>query len=51
MEEKLNCTGSHLAECQATLLRKDEESAMLRINLERSVTGTPIQLLVVSGSG
>lgn len=36
MEEKLNCTGSHLAECQATLLRKDEESAMLRINLERT---------------
>lgn len=36
MEEKLNCTGSHLAECQATLLRKDEESAMLQVNLERT---------------
>lgn len=51
MEEKLNCTSSHLAECQATLLHKDEESSMLRTSLERSVTGTSIQLLAVSGSG
>lgn len=36
MEEKLNCTSSHLAECQATLLRKDEESTMLQTSLERT---------------
>ncbi|EGW08369.1 FYVE and coiled-coil domain-containing protein 1 [Cricetulus griseus] len=36
MEEKLNCTSSHLAECQATLQQKDEESATLRISLERT---------------
>ncbi|XP_052042815.1 FYVE and coiled-coil domain-containing protein 1 [Apodemus sylvaticus] len=36
MEEKLNCTSSHLAECQATLLHKDEESTMLRTSLERT---------------
>lgn len=36
MEDKLNCTSSHLAECQATLLHKDEESTMLRISLERT---------------
>ncbi|CAH6777496.1 Fyco1 [Phodopus roborovskii] len=35
-EEKLNCTSSHLAECQATLQHKDEESATLRISLERT---------------
>ncbi|XP_021062342.1 FYVE and coiled-coil domain-containing protein 1 [Mus pahari] len=36
MEEKLNCTSSHLAECQASLLHKDEESTMLRTSLERT---------------
>nr|XP_004662201.2 FYVE and coiled-coil domain-containing protein 1 [Jaculus jaculus] len=36
MEEKLNCTSNHLAECQATVLRKDEESAALRASLERT---------------
>ncbi|GAB1294871.1 FYVE and coiled-coil domain-containing protein 1 [Apodemus speciosus] len=36
VEEKLNCTSSHLAECQATLLHKDEESTMLRTSLERT---------------
>ncbi|XP_055457610.1 FYVE and coiled-coil domain-containing protein 1 isoform X1 [Psammomys obesus] len=36
IEEKLNCTSSRLAECQATLLHKDEESTTLRISLERT---------------
>lgn len=36
MEEKLNCTSSHLAECQATLQHKDEESTTLQISLERT---------------
>lgn len=47
MEEKLNCTSSRLAECQATLQHKDEESTTLRKSLERSVTGSPTQPLVV----
>lgn len=47
MEEKLNCTSSHLAECQATLQHKDEESTTLRKSLERSVTGSPTQPLVI----
>ncbi|XP_005348227.1 FYVE and coiled-coil domain-containing protein 1 [Microtus ochrogaster] len=36
MEEKLNCTSSCLAECQATLQHKDEESMTLRKSLERT---------------
>nr|XP_048280148.1 FYVE and coiled-coil domain-containing protein 1 isoform X3 [Myodes glareolus] len=36
MEEKLNCTNSRLAECQATLQHKDEESTTLRKSLERT---------------
>ncbi|XP_008069580.1 FYVE and coiled-coil domain-containing protein 1 [Carlito syrichta] len=36
MEEKLSCTSSHLAECQATMLRKDKEGAALREDLERT---------------
>ncbi|XP_034339665.1 FYVE and coiled-coil domain-containing protein 1 [Arvicanthis niloticus] len=36
LEEKLNCTSSHLAECQATSLHKDEEITMLRTSLERT---------------
>lgn len=36
MEEKLNCTSSHLAECQVTLLHKDEERTMLQTSLERT---------------
>lgn len=47
MEEKLNCTSSRLAECQATLQHKDEESTTLRKSLERSVTGSPTQPLVI----
>lgn len=47
IEEKLNCTSSRLAECQATLQHKDEESTTLRKSLERSVTGSSTQPLVV----
>ncbi|XP_050996242.1 FYVE and coiled-coil domain-containing protein 1 [Acomys russatus] len=36
VEEKLKCTSSHLAECQSTLLHKDEESTTLQISLERT---------------
>lgn len=36
--EKLSCTGKHLAECQAAMLRKDEEGAALRQDLDRLVT-------------
>ncbi|CAO2633013.1 FYVE and coiled-coil domain-containing protein 1, partial [Lemmus lemmus] len=36
MEEKLNCTSRHLAECQASLQHKDEESTALRKSLERT---------------
>ncbi|XP_012493447.1 PREDICTED: FYVE and coiled-coil domain-containing protein 1 [Propithecus coquereli] len=36
MEEKLSCTSNHLAECQATMLRKDTEGAALREDLERT---------------
>nr|XP_012625763.1 FYVE and coiled-coil domain-containing protein 1 [Microcebus murinus]XP_012625764.1 FYVE and coiled-coil domain-containing protein 1 [Microcebus murinus]XP_012625767.1 FYVE and coiled-coil domain-containing protein 1 [Microcebus murinus]XP_012625768.1 FYVE and coiled-coil domain-containing protein 1 [Microcebus murinus] len=36
MEEKLSCTSSHLAECQAAMLRKDTEGAALREDLERA---------------
>lgn len=38
MEETLSCTRSHLLECQATVLKKDEEAAALRENLDRLVT-------------
>ncbi|XP_032504921.1 FYVE and coiled-coil domain-containing protein 1 [Phocoena sinus] len=34
--EKLSCTGKHLAECQAAMLRKDEEGAALRQDLDRT---------------
>ncbi|XP_012575967.1 PREDICTED: FYVE and coiled-coil domain-containing protein 1 [Condylura cristata] len=36
MGEKLSCTSNHLAECQATMLRKDEEGAALRTDLDRT---------------
>uniref|UniRef100_A0A5F8A3T5 FYVE and coiled-coil domain-containing protein 1 n=1 Tax=Macaca mulatta TaxID=9544 RepID=A0A5F8A3T5_MACMU len=36
MGEKLSCTSNHLAECQAAMLRKDEEGAALREDLERT---------------
>lgn len=38
VQEKLSCASKHLAECQATMLRKDEEGAALRQDLDRSVT-------------
>ncbi|XP_065740990.1 FYVE and coiled-coil domain-containing protein 1 isoform X2 [Phocoena phocoena] len=34
--EKLSCTSKHLAECQAAMLRKDEEGAALRQDLDRT---------------
>ena len=37
-QEKLSCTSKHLAECQAAMLRKDEEGAALRQDLDRLVT-------------
>ncbi|XP_032153920.1 FYVE and coiled-coil domain-containing protein 1 isoform X2 [Sapajus apella] len=36
MGEKLSCTSNHLAECQAAMLRKDQEGAALREDLERT---------------
>lgn len=36
MQEKLSCTSKHLAECQAAVLRKDEEGAALRQDLDRT---------------
>lgn len=36
MDEKLSCTSNHLSECQATMLKKDEEGAALRKNLDRT---------------
>ncbi|XP_037383648.1 FYVE and coiled-coil domain-containing protein 1 isoform X2 [Talpa occidentalis] len=36
MREKLSCTNNHLSECQATVLKKDEEGAALRKNLDRT---------------
>lgn len=38
VQEKLSCTSKHLAECQAAMLRKDEEGAALRQDLDRLVT-------------
>ncbi|XP_028335303.2 FYVE and coiled-coil domain-containing protein 1 [Physeter macrocephalus] len=34
--EKLSCTSKHLAECQAAMLRKDEEGAALHQDLDRT---------------
>ncbi|XP_057560419.1 FYVE and coiled-coil domain-containing protein 1 isoform X2 [Hippopotamus amphibius kiboko] len=34
--EKLSCTSRHLAECQAAMLKKDEEGATLRQDLDRT---------------
>ncbi|XP_059965043.1 FYVE and coiled-coil domain-containing protein 1 [Mesoplodon densirostris] len=34
--EKLSCTSKHLAECEAAMLRKDEEGAALRQDLDRT---------------
>lgn len=36
VQEKLSCTSKHLAECQAAMLRKDEEGATLRQDLDRT---------------
>ncbi|KAG8521602.1 FYVE and coiled-coil domain-containing protein 1 [Galemys pyrenaicus] len=36
MGEKLSCTSSRLSECQAAMLKKDEEAAALRKNLDRT---------------
>ncbi|XP_006170189.1 FYVE and coiled-coil domain-containing protein 1 [Tupaia chinensis] len=36
MAEKLSCTSSRLAECQAAVLKKDQEVTALRENLERT---------------
>ncbi|KAM9680991.1 FYVE and coiled-coil domain-containing protein 1 isoform 1-T1 [Dama dama] len=36
VQEKLSCTSKHLAECQAAMLRKDEEGAALRQDLDRT---------------
>ncbi|KAK2091011.1 FYVE and coiled-coil domain-containing protein 1 [Saguinus oedipus] len=36
MGEKLSCTSNHLAQCQAAMLRKDQEGAALREDLERT---------------
>ena len=38
VQEELSCTSKHLAECQAAMLRKDEEGATLRQDLDRLVT-------------
>ncbi|KAJ1069320.1 hypothetical protein K5549_014270 [Capra hircus] len=36
VQEELSCTSKHLAECQAAMLRKDEEGATLRQDLDRT---------------
>lgn len=37
LEEKLSRTSSRLSECQAAVLKKDKEGAVLRQNLDRLV--------------
>lgn len=49
--EKLSRTNKHLSECQAAMLKKDEEGAALRENLDRLVTVFPLAGGSLQGRG